>query len=163
MKFHHLTMALTFASLSLAATASAAPELKPFQEEAKAKFDESMEEPLKAANKACGITLTVASEYEKFDAETWKGRWHYGWCVPVLEEIEKMCASRPAYKKALAKKLKSVRCLFSGVEARDKKDSSTVWTRKNMSVKDGTFIFHMDKEQANLNVAAKEALEAALN
>ncbi|MCB9655167.1 MAG: hypothetical protein H6729_13675 [Deltaproteobacteria bacterium] len=149
--------------LALLGTAHAAPELKPFQEEAKAKFDESMEAPLDAANTACGIKITVTSEYERFDAEVWKGRWHYGWCVPVLEEIQKMCESRPAYKKVLAKKLKAVRCMFSGVQPKDKKDSSTVWTKKNMSLKDGTFVFHMDKEQANLNVAAKEALEAALN
>ncbi|MCB9655668.1 MAG: hypothetical protein H6729_16210 [Deltaproteobacteria bacterium] len=157
------TTLLAIAPLALVSTAQAAPELKPFQEEAKADFDEAMAEPLKAANEACGLKLTVTSEYEKFDAKEWSGRSHYSWCVPVLEEIKSICEKRPAYKKVLVKKLKSVSCVFTGVKPAEKKDGTSDYTIRNMELKSGAFVFHMATKQANINYSAKTVLEKALN
>mgnify|MGYP001334082985 CR=1 FL=1 len=154
---------LALAPLAMPRPAQAAPELKPFQEEAKADFDEAMAEPLKAANAACGLTLTVTSEYQSFDAKEWSGRSHYSWCVPVLEEIKTMCEKRPAYKKVLVKKLKSVSCVFSGVKPQEKNDGSSDYTIRNMELKNGVFVFHMANGEANINYSAKTVLEKALN
>lgn len=159
-----VTTFLALAPLALSSAAVAAPELKPFQEEAKADFDEAMAEPLKAANAACGLKLTYSSEYEKFDAKVWAGTQHYSWCVPVLEEIKSICETRPAYKKVLVKKLKSVACLFTGVKPQEKNDGTSGFTIRNMELKDGVFVFHMTPEgQANFNYSAKTVLEKALN
>ncbi|MBK8010525.1 MAG: hypothetical protein IPK13_04200 [Deltaproteobacteria bacterium] len=154
---------IAVAPLLLVRSAEASPELKPFQEEAKADFDEAMAEPLKAANEACGLKLTVTSEYEKFDAKEWSGRAHYSWCVPVLEQIKSLCEKRPAYKKVLVKKLKSVSCVFSGVKPAEKKDGSSDFTIRNMEFKGSAFVFHMATNQANVGDSAKTVLEKALN
>lgn len=153
-----LTCPILFASAALAE-----PELKPFQEEAKAAFDEAVEQPLKDANAACGSKITIASEYEKFNAEAWSGRAHYSWCVPVLEAIKSMCESRPAYKKALVKKLNTVACVFSGVKPAEKSDGSNEGTLRNMSMAKGVFTFHMSTDSANVGDNAKATLEKALN
>jgi hypothetical protein len=149
--------------LMLALPAFAEPELKPFQEEAKAAFDEASEQPLKDANAACGTTISLKSEYENFKAEPWQGMAHYSWCVPVLEAIKAMCESRPAYKKALAKKLKSVACVFSGVKPAEKSDGSNEGTLRNMSMAKGVFTFNMSPQSANVSDNAKATLEKALN
>ena len=149
--------------LMFALPALAEPELKPFQEEAKAAFDEAMEQPLKDANAACGAKITVKSEYEKFNAETWSGRAHYSWCVPVLESVKAMCESRPAYKKALVKKLSTVSCMFSDVKPAEKSDGSNERTLRNMTMAKGVFTFRMYPDAGNIRDNAKATLEKALN
>lgn len=149
--------------LVFASPAIAEPELKPFQEEAKVAFDEAMEQPLKEANAACGSRITIRSEYDKFKAETWQGMAHYSWCVPVLEAVKAMCESRPAYKKALSKKLNSVACLFSGVKPPEKSDGSNEGTLRNMSMAEGVFTFHMSPQTANASDNARVTIEKALN
>ena len=93
---------LLAAVLLSTATFAAEPELKPAQEEAKAVFDQAMEEPLKALNEKCGTKVTVKSDYQNFKDADWQGKAHYSWCQPVVEAITSMCSDRPAYKKAIA-------------------------------------------------------------
>ncbi len=153
---------LTFA-LTVAAPALAEPDLKPFQEEAKAAFDEAMADPLKAANAACGTKIVVKSEYEKFKADEWSGRSHYSWCVPLLEELKSMCETRPAYKKVITKAVHTVSCLFSGVKPAQKDDGSNGFTLRNLSLAKGVFTMHMAPDMANVNDNARATLEKALN
>ncbi len=139
------------------------PDLKPAQEEAKAKFDEAIEEPLKDMNAKCGTKVTVKTDYQNFKGDEWSGMAFYSWCNAVPEAIGSMCADRPAYKKALAKKLTSISCLFAGVKPKDKKDGSNDFTLRNMSFEKGAFIFYMSKDMANLNDNVKATIEKALN
>ncbi len=150
----------SFAAVSFAA----APELKPAQEEAKGKSDEALEAPLKELNEKCGTKVKeVKTDYENFKAEEWSNSAHYSWCPDAVSAIASMCEARPAYKKAIAKKLTGVACLFAGVKPKDKKDGSNDFTLRNMSFEKGTFTFHIHPETANIGDNAKATMEKALN
>ena len=153
-------LALAFA---LAASTAFAQDLKPAQEEAKGKFDEAMEEPLKAMNEKCGTKVAMKTDYENYKEADWKGRSFYSWCQPAVDTIASMCADRPAYKKVLSKKLTGISCLFSGVKPKDKKDGSSDFTLRNMTFEKGVFVFRMHRDEANVHDSAKATLEKALN
>ena len=140
-----------------------AVDLKPAQEEAKAKFDEAMEAPLKALNEKCGTKVTMKSDYENYKESEWSGSSYYSWCDGAVEAIATMCESRPAYKKVLSKKLTGFQCLFAGVKPKEKKDGSNEFTLRNMSFSNGTFVFHISKDNANISDNAKTTMEKALN
>lgn len=150
-------------ALAVFAAPAFAQDLKPAQEEAKAKFDEAMEEPLKAMNEKCGTKVTMKADYENYKEDEWSGRAFYSWCQPAVDTITSMCADRPAYKKVLAKKLTGMSCLFAGVKPKDKKDGSSDFTLRNMSFEKGVFVFRIHPDQANVADSAKATLEKALN
>ncbi|MBL8923092.1 MAG: hypothetical protein JNJ54_29855 [Myxococcaceae bacterium] len=139
------------------------PELKPAQEEGKEQFDESVGKALKSLNEKCGTKLTaVKTDFHNFKPEEWSGMAFYSWCDPVVEAITTLC-DRPAYKKAIAKKLTGIQCLFSGVKPAQKDDGSNEGTLRNMSFEKGQFIFRMSKDSANVSDNAKAVMEKALN
>ncbi|GMU62679.1 MAG: hypothetical protein AMXMBFR34_44420 [Myxococcaceae bacterium] len=150
--------------VSVAAIAFAGdPELKPAQEEGKEQFDESVGKVLKTLNEKCGTKITtVKSDFHNFKPEDWQGRAFYSWCDPVIEGITTLC-ERPAYKKAIAKKLTGIQCLFTGVKPPQKEDGSNEGTLRNMSFEKGQFIFRMSKDAANVSDNAKAVMEKALN
>jgi hypothetical protein len=139
------------------------PELKPAQEEAKGQGDEAVEAPLKAMNEKCGTKITVKTDYENFKGAEWEGVSFSSWCPAAIDAIAGMCADRPAYKKAIAKKLTGISCLFNGVKPKDKKDGSNDFTLRNMSFEKGVFTFRIHKDEANLGDNAKAVLEKAFN
>ena len=153
------------ALLSVSAFALAAePELKPAQEEAKDKGAEALVDPLKALNEKCGTKITtVKTDYENFKEADWGNSAHYTWYPSAIEAITSMCDARPAYKKAIGKKLTGISCLFAGVKPKDKKDGSNEYTLRNMSFEKGVFIFHIEKDESNLADNAKATFEKALN
>lgn len=153
------------AALSVSCVAFAGePELKPAQEEAKAKSDEALVEPLKALNEKCGTKIAaVKTDYENFKEADWVGVGFYSWCPYAMEAITAMCTERPAYKKALSKKLTGISCLFAGVKPKDKKDGSNEYTLRNMSFEKGVFTFHIEKDTSNIGDNAKATVEKALN
>jgi len=140
-----------------------AVDLKPAQEEAKAKFDEAMADPMKALNEKCGTKVTIKSDYENYKEADWAGSGYYGWCQPAVEAITAMCEERPAYKKAISKKLTGFSCLFSGGKPKDKKDGTNDFTLRNMGFAGGTFTFHISKDNSNVKDNAKATMEKALN
>ena len=143
---------------------SAEPELKPAQEEAKVKSDEALTDSLKALNEKCGTKIaTVKTDYENFKEADWSGTAFYSWCPTAIDAITAMCADRPAYKKALGKKLTGISCLFAGVKPKDKKDGSNEYTLRNMSFDKGVFTFRIEKDEANVADNAKATIEKALN
>lgn len=143
---------------------SAEPELKPAQEEAKGKSDEALEESLKGLNEKCGTKIAaVKTDYENFKEADWSGTAFYSWCPTAIDAITAMCADRPAYKKALSKKLTGISCLFAGVKPKDKKDGSNEYTLRNMSFEKGVFTFRIEKDEGNIADNAKATLEKALN
>jgi hypothetical protein len=140
------------------------PELKPAQEEAKGKSDEALEPALKALNEKCGTKIKeVKTDYENFKEADWSGSAFYSWCPDAVEAIASMCEARPAYKKALGKKLTGVSCLFAGVKPKDKKDGSNDYTLRNMTFEKGVFTFRIEKDEANIADNAKATFEKALN
>lgn len=158
----NLFVAALFSVSSFALAAE--PELKPAQEEAKAKSDDALEEPLKALNEKCGTKIAaVKTDYENFKEADWSGTGFYGWCPDAIQAITAMCESRPAYKKALSKKLTGIACLFAGVKPKEKKDGSNDFTLRNMSFEKGVFTFHISKDEANLGDNTKATFEKALN
>jgi hypothetical protein len=153
-----------FAAVVLLSTSAIAEEedLKPAQEEAKASFDEQMQAALKSANEKCGTKLTVTSDFKNFKADEWANTSFGSYCESVVQGIESMC-ERPAYKKAIAKKLTGVSCLFSGAKPAQKDDGSNGATLRNMSVEKGVFVYHLQKDHANLGDNTKATLEKAFN
>lgn len=155
---------LCVAVVSLATVAFAGdPELKPAQEEAKGQFDQTMEESFKAMNEKCGTKATLKSDFHNYKEADWSGKAYYSWCQPVVDAIASMCADRPAYKKALSKKLTGVSCLFGGVKPAEKKDGTNDATLRNMSFDKGVFTFHMYGDATNVSENTRATVEKALN
>jgi hypothetical protein len=160
MKNVFVAAVLSMSCLSFAAD----PELKPAQEEAKGKSDEALEEPLKALNEKCGTKIAaVKTDYENFKEADWKGIAFYSWCPGAVEAITGMCEARPAYKKALAKKLTAISCVFAGVKPKEKKDATNDFTLRNMTFDKGTFTFHVAPDQSNISDNVRATVEKALN
>jgi hypothetical protein len=160
MKLRVIAAAIAFATAAWADE----PDLKPAQEEAKAKADEAIEPSLKALNEKCGTSIkAVKMDYENFTEATWSGRAFYSWCPGAVDAIADMCTARPAYKKALGKKLTGVSCLFKGVKGPEKNDGSSTLTLRNMSFEKGVFTFRLHPDAANVADSTKETLEKALN
>ncbi|RKH68492.1 hypothetical protein [Corallococcus aberystwythensis] len=101
-----------FAALVLLSTSARAEELKPFQKEARSSFEKSISGTLKDANTACGTRLKVKTNFNRFDPNDWDGVGYEDSCKEVLRGVAAMC-ERPEYKKALAKKVTGVACLFT--------------------------------------------------
>ncbi|CAM4505645.1 hypothetical protein D7Y27_07890 [Corallococcus sp. AB004] len=154
-----------FAVVTLLSTSAFAEEdLKPAQEEAKAKLEEEIEDDLKATNDKCGTKLEVKTDFQNFKTDDWSGTSFSSYCEAVIQEIGSMCENRPAYKKVIAKKVTGVACLFGGVKPVEKKDGSNDATLRNMSLDKGVFTYHMSsKGHANLGDNTKATLEKAFN
>ncbi|NRD68138.1 hypothetical protein HRD49_41055 [Corallococcus exiguus] len=152
-----------FAVVTLLSTSAFAEEdLKPAQEEAKAKLEETIEDALKATNDKCGTKLEVKTDFQNFKTDDWSGTSFGSYCQSIIEGIGSMC-ERPAYKKAIAKKVTGVACLFGGVKAAEKKDGTNDATLRNMSLDKGVFTYHLSKDHANLDDNTKATLEKAFN
>ncbi|MDC0711589.1 hypothetical protein POL68_24175 [Stigmatella sp. ncwal1] len=158
----HSKLVFAAATLLLSTSAFAEEDLKPAQEEAKAAFEEQIEEYLKPTNEKCGTKLTVKADFENFKAETWSASTFASYCGSVLEGIQSMC-ERPAYKKAISKKVKSVACLLAGAKPAEKNDGSNGAALRNMSLSNGVFTYHASQDQANLSDNTKTTLEKAFN
>lgn len=153
-----------FAAVALLSMSAFAEEdLKPAQEEAKASFEEQIAEPLKAANEKCGTKLAVKTDFQNFKPEDWSGTSYSSYCEAAISGVTSLC-ERPAYKKAILKKVTSVSCLFAGVKPADKKDTSINGaTQANISLEKGTLTYHMGKDHTNIEDNTKAVLEKALN
>lgn len=145
------------ASLCMASSFAVAAELKPFQTEAKVLFDSEVEAPLKATNDACGTTLTVKTNFELYSEAEWSVQSISNRCKGVLDAVQSLC-ERPAYKSAVAQKIKEVHCLFGG-----KSGETEETTLANMSVTGSAMIFKMHPSNSNVNDAAKKTLEDFVN
>lgn len=151
---------ISFASFTFAAE----PELKPAQEEAKDAFDKEVEASVKAMNEKCGTKVTLKTDFHNLDTAKWSGTSISSYCSAIPDTLASMCESRPAYKKAIGKKLTGVSCLFSGVKAKKEGDGTNEATLRNMSFEKGVFTYTMSPvDHANLGDNAKATMEKALN
>ncbi|RYZ41065.1 MAG: hypothetical protein EOO71_13515 [Myxococcaceae bacterium] len=101
-----------FTAMVLLSTSALADEkLNPIQKEAKASFEKSISSALDAANTACGTRLKVKTRFHLFNPEEWEGASYAASCSEVLKGVASLC-ERPASKKAIARKVTGVACLF---------------------------------------------------
>lgn len=125
------------ALLALAASSFAvAADLKPAQEEALARFNKDVQTNLDAANAACGTSMLLGV---------------------------KMACSSPAYKKAVAKNVKGLACLFAGVKKDIPSGRESTREKANLSLEKGIFIYRLDPAHAGVAIAADQVLRAALD
>lgn len=165
-----LTAAL-FLTTSLTSALAAEPELTPAQEEWKAKDDEANEPALKALNEKCGGKVTLKTDYQNLkNMKDWTDNSYnpYGFCANYLNAVASMCETRPAYKKALGKKLSTVSCTFAGAKAKTKeeeKGSSNDFAQKHITFKGGSFsvILNPLGGFTNIDDNVKAVIEKALN
>lgn len=158
-----MSLKSVFAVVTLLSTSAFAEEdLKPAQEEAKAALEEQIEDALKATNDKCGTKLTVKTDFQNFKPEDWSGTSFGSYCQAVIQGVEYMC-ERPAYKKAIAKKVTGLACLFGGVKPAEKKDGSNEGTLRNLSFDKGVLTYRMAKDHANINDNTQATLTKALN
>jgi hypothetical protein len=129
-----------------------AEDLKPAQEEAKEKFEKRVAPSVKGMNDKCGTSLEIKTDFENFQSADWKGTSFGAFCATAADAVAEMCASRPAYKKALSKRLAGVSCLFAGVLKAEPKDNANTKTLRNMSFENGIFIYRMSKDVSGGNI-----------
>lgn len=151
------------ALLLLTSSMAVAQELKPFQDEAKEKFEREIAKPLKDMNEKCGTTVSVKSDFENFNKDLWKGKSFPSWCGGALSAIESLCRARPAYQKALSKKLTGVSCLFAGGTAKAKGEADASYVPKQMKFEGGVFTFMTHPDMSNLTVNTQKIVEKALD
>ncbi|MCY1023926.1 hypothetical protein [Pyxidicoccus sp. MSG2] len=170
-----MRMQHVFAAMVLLSTSARADDLKPFQKEAKKSFEKSISSALKDANTACGTRLKVKTNFNWFNPKDWDGVGYEDSCKEVLHGIATMC-ERPEHKKALAKKVTGVACLFTWDLSQvalygaldpehpdNKKKAGTNDTRsRNVSIWKGLLMYEMHKGDKTIADDTRTVLEEAL-
>jgi hypothetical protein len=165
-----LTAAVLFTT-SFTQALAAEPDLTPSQEEWKAKDDEANEPALKALNEKCGSKATLKTDFQNLkNMKDWTDNSYnpYGFCANYITAVASMCDARPAYKKALGKKLTAISCTFVGAKAKTKdeeKGSSNDFAQKHITFKGGTFTVILNPLGGftNIDDNVKAIIEKALN
>lgn len=151
------------AVLSVAVAAAAfAEDLKPGQEAELANFTKEVQTNLDALNEACGTKLTtVQSDFAHYDKTKFTSMHPGQVCQSMLLGVKMVCGT-PAYKKAVASKVKGLACLFAGVKVLPP-DRENTREKANLSFEKGVFTYRLDTDHAGAAIAAKQVLEAALD
>ena len=138
--------------------ASAAAELKPFQQEAKEVFEKEIADRIKYTAEKCGFTIKVMVNFEAYDdPDGWKSYSIAGWCGNSLDALAHLC-ERKAYKPIVAKRINELHCLFGG-----KPGATNELTQANYSVSGKAFVYRMNTDHVNHVQNATAVLEKALN
>lgn len=148
----------------VAASQVAAQDLKPAQEEAKAKFDKEVDAALKEMNAACGTSATVKSDFQNFSPAAWKNISVPVWCKNVISSVTYICKNQPPYKKAIARDLKGFDCTFQGIPAKSDQDKLNTYSERHLEFSNGTFTVRMNPEhRSNIDKAAETVIKKALD
>jgi hypothetical protein len=134
-------------ALGLIACASLAyaADLKPFQEEAKTKFEKQATGLLSDVNAACGTKIAkIDSDFENFDAKNFSRSQPGSVCSSMTYAIKEACKSEP-YKKAFAKKVTGLSCLTA---------PGTL-----MEMKGATLVNHMNQDKSPSTADLKAMLD----
>lgn len=122
-----ILMLLFFASIASAA------DLKPGQEEAKARFDDQATGLVADVNSACGTKYAkIDSNFEHFDKTKFTAVPGTA-CSFLTYGLTETCKT-PAYKKALLSKIQGIACVFSPGPG-----------GKPLDLKQGTLTYYMDQ------------------
>lgn len=102
---------LALATSLIAASVAYAADLKPFQEEAKEKFDSQATSFITEINTACGTKFgPIKSDFENFDPKNFASKQAGTACSETAYNMGELCKVA-AYKKAVVAKIKGIACL----------------------------------------------------
>lgn len=138
------------------------------QRAAKDAFHGVLADDLDAVREACGAELTLTTDFEHYDRAAWTGERGADApgqaveapsrrmilsvavaCKKTVHAIYSICrlnAKKETWKPVIAREVKGVRCLFSGVQARRPGESSVVVTRRNLSFESGQLTVRMSPD-----------------
>lgn len=157
---HFLLAAFTLSSL----VAFADDDLKPAQEEAKEAFETALEAPMKALNEKCGTKLTApVVDWKNYSKDTLGNISVSGYCTDALIDPLTALCDRPAYKKAIAKKVTSLKCSVAGGQPAAKGQGYNEHTQAHLKLEKGVFSYTLHKDHSNLTDNGKAVLEKAFN
>jgi hypothetical protein len=146
------------------------PELTPAQEEWKEKDDEANGPAMKNLAEKCGGKVTLKTDYQNLkNIKDWTDNSYnpYGFCANYIEAVASMCADRPAYKKALGKKLTAISCTFLGAKPKTKEEEklgSNEFSQKHIVFNKGTLTITLNPPAlVNISDNVKAVIEKALN
>ncbi|WP_244238134.1 hypothetical protein [Corallococcus terminator] len=163
----------------LSTSALADEKLNPIQKEAKVSFEKSISSALNAANTACGTRLKVKTHFHRFKPEEWEGANYASQCMELLNGVASMC-ERPASKKAIAKKVTGVACLFpppplfpkgtqpalfGGLDCTNpanKKSCYSDTAPRHITIWKGVLTYDMHKDDAKIADTTRAVLEEAM-
>lgn len=153
------------AALTLTAVvAFADDDLKPAQEEAKEDFEKAMEDPMKAMNEKCGTKLAApAVDWKNYSKDAIGNISVSGYCTGALIDTLTALCERPAYKKAIAKKVTSLKCNLAGGKPAAKDQNYNEHTQAHIKLDKGVFSYTLHKDHSNLTDNGKAVLEKAFN
>jgi hypothetical protein len=154
---------LTAAAL-FAFTAFADDDLKPAQEEAKEAFEKEIADNLKSANEKCGTKLAIPTvDWKNYTTEAIGNTSLSSYCGAALIDTLSSLCDRPAYKKAIAKKVTALRCNVAGGKAPAKDENYNAHTQAHIKLDKGVFSYTFHKDHSNLTDNGKAVLEKAFN
>ncbi|MBL8922695.1 MAG: hypothetical protein JNJ54_27855 [Myxococcaceae bacterium] len=155
----------TLAALTLSAfVAFADDDLKPAQEEAKEAFENELEAPMKALNEKCGTRLVApAVDWKNYSKDAIGNISWSSYCTSALIDPLTALCDRPAYKKAIAKKVTSLKCNLAGGQPPAKGQGYNEHTQAHIKLEKGVFSYTLHKDHSNLTDNGKAVLEKAFN
>lgn len=152
------------AAVLFAFAAFADDDLKPAQEEAKEAFEKDIEANLKAANEKCGTKLAIPTvDWKNYSKEAIGNTSLSSYCGAALIDTLSSLCDRPAYKKAIVKKVTSLRCNVAGGKAPAKDENYNAHTQAHIKIDKGVFSYTFHKDHSNLTDNGKAVLEKAFN
>lgn len=156
---------IVLAALTLTAfVAFADDDLKPAQEEAKEAFETGIADALKATNEKCGTKLAIPTvDWKNYSADAIGNISVSGYCTSALLDTLTALCDRPAYKKAIAKKVTSLRCNLAGGKPAAKDQGYNEHTQAHIKLEKGVFSYTLHKDHSNLTDNGKVVLEKAFN
>ncbi len=155
---------VVLAAALFAVTAFADDDLKPAQEEAREAFEKDIADTLKATNEKCGTKLASPTvDWKNYSAEAIANISLTSYCGGALLDTLSSLCERPAYKKAIVKKVTSLRCNLAGGKAPGKDENSNTHTQAHIKLEKGVFSYTFHKDHSNLTDNGKAVLEKAFN
>lgn len=128
-----------------------AADLKPFQEEAKAAFDNQMKTIVAEVNTACGTSFVgVESDFENFDKKNFAQMPPGQTCSAITYALKTVCKSEP-YKKVVMAKVKGLSCLMKA------------GSKSAFEFPSGVFTYNMVREKPPSGIDATNALKTELD
>jgi len=146
-----MKIALALSALSLTASIAYAVDLKPFQEEAKTKFDSQASDFVTEINTACGTKFgPIKSDFENFDPKNFSGKQPGTVCSETAYNLGEICKV-PAYKKAVVAKIKGLACLTKPT------------TGPGIDFPGGVLTQHMNKDKSTSGSDGQNLIKAFLD
>ena len=177
------TLTLVVAIVATATTSWGDGPAKPTpgQEAARTAFQEEIRDSVKRVKDACGVDMSVATDFENFDEKSWRFRALVaGECSQVLDTVANLCSAgepprpergkpskpsrgdiAPAPQPVGARQgpeVKAVACLFGGHSAEKPGEDSDAWVQRNISFTNGVLTVQMHPRLSNVDTNTRDTL-----